>query len=230
MWSRARRFANVYAFATIDSLSALLWLSAWAAVASYVSAGKGHGSSTDSKKTGCDNFKFGSPGRCKLSETIIVFGVFEMCLFVATSFISFRAVMTFKRTGMMPENLPDRTSGNNKNDGDFSAQTQNDFSTNMRNDEEDFDSDQYGGGHDPRQDYAYQKPMDDAYTPLHQNEQDHDDIGHLPSVTPTSPLNNHGLGLGSYDTSYRPNAGGYGGMGTGVGAQEGPLHMPMPPR
>lgn len=213
MWSRARRFANVYAFAAIDSLSVVLWLSAWAAVASYVSAGKGKGDKED--KSGCDNFKYGSPGRCKLSETIIVFGVIEMLLFIATAVISFRAVMTFKRTGMMPENLPAGGSGMGKND--FSAQTQDDFSSNMRNDEEDFD-DQPGGG---RQEYAYQKPsMDDEYAPIRQS--DHDtDIAHLPAATPTSPLNHNGLGIHDYDTSY--NSGAYGG-----GQQ--PLSMPMPER
>ena len=92
MWSRARRFANVYAFATLDVLSVILWLSAWAAVASYVSSGKGKGKNTG--KSGCDNFKYGSPGRCKLSETIIVFGVFEMLLFMATALVSFRAVVS----------------------------------------------------------------------------------------------------------------------------------------
>ncbi len=75
LWSRARRFSNVYAFASVDGLSVILWLSAWAAVASYVTSGKGKGDKKDA--SGCDNFKYGSPGRCKLSEAIIVFGVIE---------------------------------------------------------------------------------------------------------------------------------------------------------
>ena len=216
MWSRARRFANVYAFASLDSLSVILWLSAWAAVASYVSAGKGKGDNKDARATGCDNFKFGSPGRCKLSETIIVFGVIEMLLFITTAFISFRTVMTFKQTGMMPDNLPGSTGKN-----DFSAQTQNDFSSNMRNDEEDFDNQAGQGG---RQEYAYQKPsLDGAYAPIGQN--DHDvDIAHLPAVTPTSPLNNNGLGIHDYDTSYNPGA--Y----VGGGHSQQPMSMPMPGR
>ncbi|EXJ62694.1 hypothetical protein A1O7_03132 [Cladophialophora yegresii CBS 114405] len=218
MWSRARRFANVYAFASLDSFSVLLWLSAWAAVASYVSSGKGKGDNEG--KSGCDNFKYGSPGRCKLSEAVIVFGVFEMVLFITTAFISFRAVMTFKRTGMMPENLPAGSSGmGGKND--FSAQTRDDFSSNMRNDDDDLE-DHPGGG---RQEYAYQKPsLDDAYAPIHQN--DHDiDIAHLPAQTPTSPLNHSGLGIHDYDTSYNP------GVYAGRGAQfQQPLAMPEPPR
>ena len=222
MWSRARRFANVYAFACLDTLSVVLWLSAWAAVASYVSSGKNKGKNTD--KSGCDNFKYGSPGRCKLSETIIVFGVFEMLLFIATAFISFRAVMTFKRTGMMPENLPVGDSGmGGKND--FSAQTQDDFSSNMRNDEEDFNEPPGGDG---RQEYAYQKPsLDDAYAPVGQNDHDND-IAHLPAQTPTSPLNHNGLGIHDYDTSYRPGA--YAAGGGGGGQLHQPVAMPEPVR
>ncbi|KIW71108.1 hypothetical protein PV04_03313 [Phialophora macrospora] len=216
MWSRARRFANVYAFASLDSFSVILWLSAWAAVASYVSSGKGKGEKEG--KSGCDNFKYGSPGRCKLSEAIIVFGVFEMLLFIATAFISFRAVMTFKRTGMMPENLPVGSSGKN----DFSAQTQDDFSSNMRNDDDDLDDQPGGGG---RQEYAYQKPsLDDAYAPIRQNDHDND-IAHLPAQTPTSPLNHSGLGIHDYDTSY--HSGAYAGGGPQL---QQPLAMPEPAR
>jgi translocation protein SEC72 len=219
MWSRARRFANVYAFASLDSFSVILWLSAWAAVASYVSSGKGKGDKEG--KSGCDNFKYGSPGRCKLSEAIIVFGVLEMLLFVATAFISFRAVMTFKRTGMMPENLPaggSDMSGKN----DFSAQTQDDFSSNMRNDDDDLDDQPGGAG---RQAYAYQKPsLEDAYVPVGQNDYDND-IAHLPAQTPTSPLNHNGLGIHDYDTSYNPGT--YAG---GASQLQQPLAMPEPAR
>lgn len=193
LWSRARRFANVYAFASLDGLSVVLWLSAWAAVASYVSAGKGKGDKKDA--SGCDNFKYGSPGRCKLSEAIIVFGVLEMLMFIATTFISFRAVMIFKRTGMMPSTQGG--GGDVGNSNEFSAHTQDAFSSQMRTDEE-LDGDHQHGG---RQQYAYQKPeVDDEYTPIYQAEQD--DIVHLPAAQPQSPLNHNGLGIHDYNTSY----------------------------
>jgi translocation protein SEC72 len=73
MWSRARRFAHVYAYATLDLLFALFWFTAWIAVASYVVSGKGKGK--DKKKTGCDNFKYGTPAKCTLSQVTIFFGV-----------------------------------------------------------------------------------------------------------------------------------------------------------
>lgn len=47
MWPRARRFGNVYAFAVVDALYALFWLTAWAAVANYVAQGKSMGKSSD---------------------------------------------------------------------------------------------------------------------------------------------------------------------------------------
>lgn len=94
MWPRARRFGNVYAFACVDILYSILWLSAWICLASYVAQGKSKGSSSDSKtsssdsktttkraddtttKTGCDNWAYGSSAKCKLSEATTIMGVF----------------------------------------------------------------------------------------------------------------------------------------------------------
>jgi len=208
MWSRARRFSNVYAFASLDALSVVLWLSAWAAVASYVSAGKGKG---DKKGSGCDNFKYGSPGRCKLSEAVIVFGVIEMLLFGATAFISFRAVMIFRRTGMMPSggegSMPAASSkATDEEPNDFSTQTQDAFSSNMRTDEELGDEQHHGGR---QHDYAYQKAgLDDEYAPVQQSDQE--EIVHMPAAQPQSPLDHTGLGIHAYNnTSY---GGAYGGQ------------------
>jgi translocation protein SEC72 len=180
MWSRARKFANVYAFAVLDSLAVILWLSAWASTASYVASGKGKGDKTDA--TGCDNFKYGSPGRCKLSTGITILGVMIMLAFCSTAFFSFRAVMQFKRTGFMPNQQIGKS--------DF-VQTQDDFSSNMH---EFDDGDQH---HDARQggSYAYQQgAQDDAYAPIGQN--DHDVMNQAPHQ-PISPLGQHGLGLGA---------------------------------
>ncbi|KAG9776885.1 hypothetical protein KCU88_g4712, partial [Aureobasidium melanogenum] len=217
MWSRARRFANVYAYATLDGLSVILWLSAWAAVASYVASGKGKGDKKDA--SGCDNFKYGSPGRCKLSEAIIVFGVFEMVLFVATSLFSFRAVMTYKRTGMMPAEVAGAgaVGADGKHDAaEVVAQEDDPFSSNIRPDEEDFEANEqyhHGAG---RQDYAYPRTSfdhGDTYAPLHQGDQD--DLAHMPPEQPQSPLNHNGFPNHDYDTSY-----------TGAYGSQGQQHMP----
>lgn len=188
MWSRAQKFANVYAFAVLDGVSIILWLSAWASMASYVASGKGKGG--DNKKSGCDNFKYGSPGRCKLSTGVTILGVMLDLAFLVTAYMSFRALMAYKRTGMMPINPVKQN--------DFSVQTQDAFSSNMRHDEFDDEraTDTRQGG------YAYQQPHveDEEYAPIYQN--DHDDIGHMHPAQPVSPLNPSGLGISNYDTSY----------------------------
>jgi translocation protein SEC72 len=195
MWSRARRFSNVYAFATLDALSVVFWLSAWAAVASYVSEGKGKG--TNEKASGCDNFKFGSPGRCKTSEGVIFLGVIVMLCFAATTFVSFRAVMHYKRTGEMPTPV-----GGNDN---FAKQTQDAFSSNIRNDDpfddnqENLDARQGGvSGYGPAR-----RSEDDEYALLHNN--DHDDVSQAQPTQPAGPLGygaNSGGVMHDYDTSY----------------------------
>lgn len=90
MWPRARRFGNVYAFATVDCLYAILWFSAWVCVASYVAQGKSEGKSdsstdsdskssskraSDSKKSGCDNWAYGNASKCKISTATVILGV-----------------------------------------------------------------------------------------------------------------------------------------------------------
>jgi translocation protein SEC72 len=199
MWSRAQRFSNVYAFAALDALSVILWLTAWAAVASYVSEGKGKGK--NDKATGCNNFKFGSPGRCNISQGIVVLGVFLMLCFAATAFISFKAVMHFKQTGEMPN----PTMGNDN----LAKQTQDAFSSNMRNDDpfddnqENLDARQGGrSGYGPAR-----RSEDDEYALLHNN--DHEDVGQAQPTQPAGPLGYGQSGgvMHDYDTSY---AGGYG--------------------
>ena len=194
MFSRARKLSNVYIFASLDAASVLLWLSAWASVASYISSGKGKGDNKDAK--GCDNFKYGSPGRCKLSTGVTVLGVFMMLTFVATAYFSFRAVMHFRRTGMMPN----QQMGKN----DF-AVPQDAFSSNMH---DEMDETQ---GRDSRQSGQYphqQQVRDEEYAPIYQNDQD--DMGQAPQQ-PISPLGQHGLGLGP--ARYEQDTGYFGGGG-----------------
>lgn len=103
MWPRARRFGNVYAFATIDCLYTILWFSAWVCVASYVAQGKAIGKSGDKNqhqnqnqiqqsqnqgqnnrllirdqhedKGGCDAWAYGSASKCKISTATVILGV-----------------------------------------------------------------------------------------------------------------------------------------------------------
>ena len=199
MWSRTARFANIYAIATLDSVSSVLWLSAWAAVASYVGAGKGKGS--DTKASGCDNFQFGSPGRCKLSEATIVLGVFIMLLFCTTAFISFKSVMHFRRTGILPTNIISTKTGQST----FGQETQDAFQSHMGRDEFDQEDDQDTQTRPGRYNYG-NHPADDRYAPLHHDEAD--DLG-APAHHGTSPLGGGAPQYGQqsnvmhdHDTSY----------------------------
>ena len=151
MWSRTQRFASAYAFAILDILFFILWFSAWAAVASYVTSGKGKGPNT--KESGCDNFSHGSAERCKLSEASICLGVVICLLFAVTSYFSVKGVIYYRKTGTMPV-MPDRGGSN------FAAQTKDDFSSQTQ---DDFETEPMGANAGARRE-------DDAYALLHQSE------------------------------------------------------------
>lgn len=219
LWSRARRFSNVYAFATLDSLSVLLWLSAWASVTSYVASGKGQGTSTTA--TGCDNFKFGSATKCKLSEATIILGVIIMLLFIPTAYVSFKAVMEYQRTGVLPnhdEGFGVGPLGGAKPITNMNVNTADDeaFDSNVhaRNDWEvdEFEQDEYH--RDPRQGggtYAYQRAgmheedeYDGGLAAHSRNTSEvpgvsYEDLSHARPMVPGGPL--------GQDTEYR--SGGY---------------------
>ncbi|OKL57607.1 hypothetical protein UA08_07071 [Talaromyces atroroseus] len=182
---RARRFGNVYAFATIDALMVILWFSGWVAVASYVSEGKSKGESEQSskdKKSGCDAFAYGSSSKCEVSTATVIFGVVIFLLFIATSFYSFRNVTYFRRTGTMPDSVADPT---------FDAQTKAAFSSNPAQDFEEEDEFRSGraGVEGPS---SYGQDRDEDYALLQQSEAD--DLGG----------SHHGGVQGAYDpTSIR---------------------------
>jgi translocation protein SEC72 len=77
MWPRARRFGNVYAFATVDAIYAIFWFAAWVCLASYVAQGKSIGKSSSSDKDKDSNSKnsnkfrraTGTPSSDKSSDT-----------------------------------------------------------------------------------------------------------------------------------------------------------------
>lgn len=214
MWSRAQRFANVYAFATLDGLSVVLWLSAWASMASYVSQGKSKGRDDDEDGgSGCDNFGYGSAGRCRLSTGTTILGVFIMLGFVATSLFSFRRVMLHRRGDIAPNAGFNGGMGDNAKYGDFQAQTQGDFDSNMHND--DFDDAQ--DGRDPRQGYGYagvQGHDQDEYAPMYQHDQSdmrpHEPMSPL-GPSPTAPYGVNTSYGGPQELHDQPT--GYGGAG-----------------
>ncbi|KAL4806274.1 hypothetical protein BDV18DRAFT_125180 [Aspergillus unguis] len=204
MWPRARRFGNVYAFATVDCLYALLWLAAWAAIASYVAQGKSEGKDTsdsdsksdDDNKGGCDNWKYGNASKCNVSTASCIIGVVIFVLFLVTAWMSFRNVMHFRRTGTLPDAVSDPT---------FAAQSKAAFSSNPAQDfdeEDDFRSGRGGLGSSLRD-------RDEDYALLHQSEVD--DLGNAggrsamhgaydPTTSSGSVL--HDFNSSEYSTSY----------------------------
>ncbi|KAA8647697.1 uncharacterized protein ATNIH1004_006392 [Aspergillus tanneri] len=171
MWPRARRFGNVYAFATVDCLYALLWFTAWVCVASYVAQGKSEGKADDdkdkdknkdSKKGGCDNFKYGSASKCKVSTATVIMGVVIFLLFIVTAFMSFRNVMHFRRTGTLPDAVSDPT---------FAAQSKAAFSSNPAHEFEE-EEDDFRSGRATGMGSSVRGDRDEDYALLQQSEVD----------------------------------------------------------
>ena len=106
MWPRARRFGNVYAFASVDGLYTVLWFTAWICVASYVAQGKAIGKHPDDKdkdknkgdnnnnngkrddnkdnsdkKGGCDAWAYGHASKCNISTATVILGVVILYVF-----------------------------------------------------------------------------------------------------------------------------------------------------
>lgn len=117
LWSRAWRFNNVWAIATIDILFAILWFAASIAVAVWNANGIAKGKTTSSsdssdkttrrddtaKKDGtCASFGYGSATKCTVSKATVGLGIVIMLLFAITSYISMRAIVEYRRTGVVP--------------------------------------------------------------------------------------------------------------------------------
>jgi hypothetical protein len=102
MWSRAERFANVYAFVAVDAtfacmaspdsttsknpaadMATVLWLSAFISVARWNAAGIIDGAEKEKKPRNCDVFIHGPAAKCKLSRVAVGFGA--MILYAALS-------------------------------------------------------------------------------------------------------------------------------------------------
>jgi len=80
---RTRKFANPYALAAVDGVFTILWLSAFAAEASWNSAGKcGSG--------------------CHLSKAVVGLGVFIWLSFVLTTAMSVYGAIHYRKDGYLP--------------------------------------------------------------------------------------------------------------------------------
>lgn len=77
MWSRCRRFANAYAFLSVDALYTILWFAAFISIAMWNAAGIREGAKDKKVKDGegnCTTFKYGSEQKCNLSRATVGLG------------------------------------------------------------------------------------------------------------------------------------------------------------
>lgn len=108
MWTRAWRFANVYAYLAVDLLFALLWFAATIAVGVWQSQGikKGEKDAADDdnadSESECEKWAWGSVSKCKVTKASVGFGVVIFLLWCLTSAISAWMVNKYRKTGVVP--------------------------------------------------------------------------------------------------------------------------------
>jgi hypothetical protein len=116
LWSRAWKFASIYAYATIDVLFAILWFAAAIAVAAWNAQTKPPETTPppankpppamfkrdDNNSGGCAAFAHGSATRCGISKVSVSFAILVSLLFGATAFFAIRVVAEYRRTGVLP--------------------------------------------------------------------------------------------------------------------------------
>ena len=105
MWTRAWKFANVYAYAALDLLFAVLWFAAAIAVGVWQGEGVKKGSNNDQSKDaggGCASFAYGSASKCEVAKASVGFGVIVFLLFALTSGVSIWGLLRYRKTGIMP--------------------------------------------------------------------------------------------------------------------------------
>ncbi|KAL9026562.1 MAG: hypothetical protein Q9196_004793, partial [Gyalolechia fulgens] len=105
-FNRTKRFSNAYAHAAIDVLLTIFWFAAFISVATWTREGIKNGVGRPGH-TGCDAFAWGGGGsKCHLSQATIGMGVILFLLFVATSFISIKNLLYYRRNGSIPGTSP----------------------------------------------------------------------------------------------------------------------------
>ncbi|KAK5121911.1 hypothetical protein LTR85_004483 [Meristemomyces frigidus] len=251
MWTRAWRFANVYAYASLDVLFTILWFAAFCAVAAWNSAGIRKGEkeeSSNDKKTGsCSAFGYGSASKCEVSKASVGFAVIICLLFGVTSAISIQGVMKYRRTGIMPN-------GNTKSHGQAEQLNVEDpnkdaWSTNIDEDDEAGHGNPFGDHNNASSltmptaygQVAQQDNDDAAYGLLHTDQQGYRNTSHDETADElphpgrqmsygSSAASLHAETLPVYDETLAPSAlsptGGYEqSPGGRVGFPEGRLKM-----
>ncbi|XPS99300.1 hypothetical protein M3J09_008479 [Ascochyta lentis] len=154
MWARTKKFANAYAFLTVDLLYTILWFAAFVAVAMWNSEGIKEGAKE--KKIGdndrnCTTFKYGSESMCNISKGSVGIGVMVFIFFGLTSAISGYYMHKFLREGVLPyesqKENPYYASGDNSKDNAWSTEIET-------HDSDDDDRHTERGGNQEEDEYA----------------------------------------------------------------------------
>jgi hypothetical protein len=77
MWSRAAKFANAYAFFSVDAVYTVLWFAAFISIAMWNSKGIKNGAKEkglDKSAGNCSTYKYGPEKKCELSRATIGMG------------------------------------------------------------------------------------------------------------------------------------------------------------
>lgn len=147
MWTRAWRFANIYAYLGLDLLFALLWFAATIALGVWESQGvkkgqKEHENDDNAADlSDCQTFAWGSVSKCKVTKAAVGFGVVLFLLWCLTAAISVWMMNKYRKTGVVP--------GSKSNNGGAyqpqvdDAATKDAWSTRI----DEPDSELYGHGH-----------------------------------------------------------------------------------
>ncbi|KAH7122404.1 hypothetical protein B0J11DRAFT_337580 [Dendryphion nanum] len=163
MWSRAQRFANAYAFLSLDALYTILWFAAFIAVAMYNAQGIREGAKAanngDDSNGNCTTFKYGPEDKCSLSRVTVGMGAAVFIFFGITTGVSAYYMVQFRKDGTLPYESdkvnPHHASGETTKDNAWSAEMDH------RNSDEDDRRTERGGGQE-----------EDEYQLLHSTETD----------------------------------------------------------
>lgn len=108
MWTRAWRFANIWAYLGLDLLFALLWFAATIALGVWQGQGTKQGAKDHAEddniddESDCETWAWGSVSKCKVTKAAVGFGVVIFMLWCLTSAISVWMMNKYRKTGVIP--------------------------------------------------------------------------------------------------------------------------------
>jgi len=142
---RSQRLAHPYALLTVDAIYTILWISGFASVASWNSAGK------------CTD--------CGVSDAVVGFGVVIFLLFALTTVMSVYGVKYWRTNGVLPgaSRAPYGSSSIDPDKDAFSATPHDDEYAPVQNNEHEADEHDHDGAAGDQFDTAYHSAIDPSF-------------------------------------------------------------------